>query len=144
MTVWAVALWWRSRAELTNRMKETLSDVTVKVSDRFLTTSQDLGILQGQKQPKCLGYYFYCVEEHQWTIVYQLQEFKVACVEVSLTAGLFPEGARREEDGLRWVMLWMLALHILASPSPLIYSPDLKASGRFTNYITSVGELSCV
>jgi len=94
-TEWAVALSWRSRAGPTNQLKEKLADVTVKVRDRFLSGSQELVILQEQKQLKCLRYYLYCLEEHQWTIVYRLEEFKVACVEDSLTVG-FPLKERGE------------------------------------------------
>jgi len=143
-TEWAVALSWRSRAGPTNQLKEKLADVTVKVRDRFLSGSQELVILQEQKQLKCLRYYLYCLEEHQWTLVYRLEEFKVACVEDSLTVG-FPlkeRGERRMVSLTPVSNAWMLAMHIFALPFSLIYSHNSEAFRRFTNYI--IRPASCV
>lgn len=146
-TVWAAASGWRSGVKPTNQMKEKLADVTVKVSDRFsLTASQELGLIQGHKQAKCPSLYCLCCFEHRWPVVCGLEEFGGVVWRVSHGGLRLKEPAvkGRMVSSLRWVMLWMLALHILALPFTLIYSPDLEASRGFTNYIISCVSYKCI
>lgn len=118
-------------------MKETLANVTVKVSDRcffFFFGSQELGLSQGQKHQNASVVMYTALKSTRELSCIGCKELKVSCVEVSLAVG----SSRK----LRRMVSLTTVSNAMNARAAHFYH-DLETSRRFTNYITSSDQLSC-